>query len=86
MTTFIGLEENSIINQKGVKEIWQIYHFPIFELYECIYQSDNTGLNEKLESYIMSKKENIIQNIKNDDPNHWIDFNLLGVLSTANRN
>lgn len=86
VTTFIGLEENSIIKQEGIKKIWQTYHFPILDLYEQIQQKDQEKFNEKLEEYIISKKEDIIQTENNDDSLNWVDFNLLGVLSTAKRN
>lgn len=86
LTTFAGLEGNSIIKQEGTKNIWQTYHFPIIDLYEQIQQKNQDGFNEILEDYIITKKEDIIQTEKNDDSRYWIDFNLLGVLSSAKRN
>jgi len=86
ITTFIGIEGNSIIKQDGIGILRQIYHFPIIDLYERIYQKDREGFNLALEKYITLKKDDIIKTENNDDSRNWIDFNLLGVLSTASRN
>ena len=83
ITTFIGLESTEIIQEAGTSNIWLIYHFPIINLYEKIYQNKEAEFNALLEAYLNNKKQDIIKNDKNDNPNYWVDFDLLGVLATA---
>jgi len=85
ITTFIGLEGNSLIEQEGIENLRKVYHFSIMDLYECIYQNATIEFEEKLESYIVTKKAEIIRNEQHDDMRYWLDFDLLGVLSTAKR-
>ncbi len=64
-------------------ELYRILWSPIIELYDDIFYGNESQFNQTLESYLLNKREYIINQELEDDPRYWIDFPLLGCCAYA---